>query len=75
MLQEELPTILPTNFPWHSDNARNCVNDEFKKFAASLDFKMATSSPYYSQGNGKAESALKISKGLIKKANKSKQDI
>jgi transposase InsO family protein len=59
----------------HSDNARNFVNDEFKKFATSWDFKMATSSPYYSQGNGKAESAVKMAKVLIKKANESKQDI
>jgi hypothetical protein len=50
----------------HSNNARNFVNDEFRKFAAS---------PYYSQGNVKAESALKIAKLLIKKANESKQDI
>jgi hypothetical protein len=56
----------------HSDNARSFVNDEFRKFAVSWDFKMATSSPYYSQGNEKAESVTKIAKLL---ANELKQDI
>jgi hypothetical protein len=53
----------------HSDNARNFVNDEFKKFAVSWDFQMARSSPHYNQSNGEAESAVKIAKLLIKKAN------
>jgi hypothetical protein len=57
-----------------SDKARNFVIDEFMKLAASWDLKMATSSPYYSQGNGKAEPTVKIAKHLIKKVNESKQD-
>ena len=34
-----------------------------------------TSSPYHSQSNGKAESAVKIAKNIIKKVTKAKQDL
>ena len=51
-----------------SDNGRNCVSAEFKKFASDWEFQHVTSSPHYAQSNGKAENAVKTCKRLMKKA-------
>ena len=39
----------------------------YAEFAADYKFKHVTSSPYYSQSNGKAESAVKVFKNMLKK--------
>ncbi|XP_058840279.1 uncharacterized protein K02A2.6-like [Topomyia yanbarensis] len=57
-----------------SDNGSNFVNKEMQQFAKEWDIEHVTSSPYHQQANGKAESAVKIAKKLIKKADDSKQD-
>jgi transposase InsO family protein len=59
----------------YSDNAKYFVGGKFQEFATAWGIKMATSSPYHSQGNGKAESAVKICKQLLHKAKDSKEDI
>lgn len=63
-----LPSILI------SDNGPQFVCDEFKKFAQEYDFEHRTSSPHYPQSNGKAESAVKMAKCLIRKAVESGKD-
>ena len=47
---------------------------ELAKFTSSWDIQHVTSAPYHSQGNGKAESAVKSVKRLIKKAGMSKTE-
>ena len=58
-----------------SDNGPQLCSVEFSKFSQQWEFDHVTSSPYHSQSNGKAESAVKIAKGLVKKAIKSNMDI
>ncbi|XP_062541083.1 uncharacterized protein K02A2.6-like [Armigeres subalbatus] len=57
-----------------TDNGVQFVSTEFRKFAADWGFQHTTSAPYHQQANGKAESAVKIAKSLLKKASESKQD-
>lgn len=64
-----VPAVLIT------DNGTNYASREFTEFARAWDFQHQTSSPHYSQSNGKAESAVKIIKGLIQKTVKSGGDI
>ena len=45
------------------------------KTAKQWEFYHTTSSPYHHQSNGKAESAVKIAKRLLKKATQDKKDI
>lgn len=49
-----------------TDNGPNYSSREFRDFARLWDFHHVTTSPHHSQANGKAESAVKIIKGLIK---------
>ena len=58
-----------------SDNGPVYASEEFRKFASQWDFQHITTSPHYSQANGKAESAVKICKALLKKAQLAKSDI
>ena len=58
-----------------SDNGPQLCSVEFNKFSQQWEFDHVTSSPYHSQSNGKAESAVKIAKGLVKKAIRSNRDI
>ncbi|XP_062619903.1 uncharacterized protein K02A2.6-like [Saccostrea cucullata] len=58
-----------------SDNGPQFTNDAFRNFANEWDFEHSTSSPYHNQSNGKAESAVKIAKGIIKKSMKEKEDL
>lgn len=57
-----------------SDNGQPFASVEFKNFANQYGFEHITSSPGYPQSNGKAESAVKTAKNLIKKAIASKSD-
>ncbi|KAK3703506.1 hypothetical protein QZH41_002225 [Actinostola sp. cb2023] len=51
-----------------SDNGPQFTADEFSKFAKTWHFEHRTSSPGNSKGNGKAESAVKTAKRLMRKA-------
>jgi len=48
-------------------NGTNFTNSEFKNFACNWELKHETSSQHHQQANGKAESAVKIAKTLMKK--------
>lgn len=58
-----------------SDNGPQFKSADFHTFACDWEFEHSTSSPYHSQSNGKAESAVKIAKKLVKKCVSSKTDI
>ncbi|UYV84124.1 K02A2.6-like [Cordylochernes scorpioides] len=51
-----------------SDNGRQFTSTEFQKFSKEWQFQHSTSSPLHSQGNGKAEAAVKIAKNILKKS-------
>jgi len=51
----------------YSDGGPPYNSWEFKEFARKYEFKHITSSPTFSQSNGKAESAVKTAKRLMKK--------
>jgi Integrase core domain len=57
------------------DNGVQFVSKEFRDFAKKYEFRISTCSPYHKEGNGKAESAVKIAKSLIKKSIDSKTDL
>lgn len=47
----------------------------FKKFSEEWEFSHCTSSPYYHQANGKAESAVKIAKKIVKRTRQDGTDL
>ena len=51
-----------------SDNGPQFDCHEFSRFARDYGFALVKSSPYHSRGNGKAESAVKITKNILKKS-------
>ncbi|GBN14462.1 hypothetical protein AVEN_170068-1 [Araneus ventricosus] len=69
------PENLNYNIFQVDDNGQQFRSAESAKFAKKWQFNNSTSSPYYSKGNGKAESAVKIVKNTIKKSIKDKDDI
>nr|XP_039263235.1 uncharacterized protein K02A2.6-like [Styela clava] len=58
-----------------SDNAPQYSSEEFRIFAGDYELQHVTSSPTYSQSNGKAKSAVKQMKSLMIKAIESKSDV
>jgi len=59
--------MLKRSFATHSitvtirtGNGPQLVSEEFEEFAREWNFSHTTSSPYYAQSNGKAESTVKI---------------
>ena len=58
-----------------SDNGPQFSLERFAKFAETWEFQHDTSSPGHSQSNGKAESAVKTAKKLMKRAELSKSEI
>ena len=55
--------------------AHQYASEEFRHFSQEWKFKHVTSSPRYPQSNGKAESAVKTCKMLLKKADLAKTDV
>ena len=51
-----------------TDNDLQLVNLEYARFAREYGFTSIKSSSYHSRGNGKAESAVKIVKNILKKS-------
>ena len=58
-----------------TDNGPQFRSQEYENFAKAWKFGHSTSSPYHSQSNGKAESAVKIAKKLMTKAEKDHGDL
>ena len=58
-----------------TDNGPQYTSQKFENFKTVWGFKHTTSSPYHSQSNGKAESAVKIAKKLIKKCKHDNTDL
>jgi len=58
-----------------TDNGPQFRTQLYKDFAKQWGCNHVTSSPYHSQSNGKAESAVKIAKGMLKKVTKDNRDI
>jgi Integrase zinc binding domain/Integrase core domain len=57
-----------------SDNAKQFRSDEFDRFAKDWNFRHITSSPMMASSNGKAESAVKIAKRILRKAKDANTD-
>ena len=51
-----------------TDNGPQFDSYEYSSFAREYGFTMIKPSPYYSRANGKAESAVKIAKNILKKS-------
>ena len=58
-----------------TDNGPQYSSAHFGKFAREWEFQHTTSSPLHSQSNGKAESAVKIAKNLVKKSKRGNKDL
>ncbi len=52
----------------HTDNGPQFISQEYANFASQYGFRHTTSSPYHSQGNGRAEAAVKVCKLMLKKS-------
>jgi len=50
-----------------TDNGQRYISTEYKQFAPEYGIEHVTSSPYWPQGNGKAEAAVKIVKWMYQK--------
>ena len=50
-----------------TDNGTNFISSEFRRFLKSWDINHITSSPHHYKSNGRAEAAVKLMKGIIKK--------
>ena len=58
-----------------TDNGTNFISSEFCRFLKSWDVNHITSSPHHHQSNGRAEAAVKLMKGIIKKTTKEGTDM
>ena len=58
-----------------TDNGPQYSSDQFAAFTREWEFQHTASSPLHSQSNGKAESAVKIAKNLVKKAKRENKDL
>jgi len=53
----------------HTDNGSQFGCAEYENFAQAYSFQHTTSSPYYPEGNGQAEAAVKLMKSIMKKSD------
>ena len=53
----------------HTDNGSQFISKEYDRFAEEYGFRHTTSSPYHPKGNGRAETAVKVAKSMLKKAH------
>ena len=53
-----------------SDNGPQFIGTEYKQLCQKYQIQHITSSPYWSQGNGKSEASVKIVKRILKKSGK-----
>ena len=53
-----------------ADNGTNFISSKFRRFLKSWDVNQITSIPHHHQSNGRAEAAVKLMKGIIKKLQK-----
>ena len=81
-LSSTIITMTKCRFGWYglpekviSDNGAQFCSQEYSKFAKDWNFTYVTSLPYHNQSNGKAESAVKIAKLLLKKVKRDGTDI
>ncbi|RLU19993.1 hypothetical protein DMN91_008552 [Ooceraea biroi] len=58
-----------------SNNGTNFENKLMRSLGQEWGFELVTSAPNHQQGNGKAEAAVKIAKKLVKKSERSGQDL
>ena len=58
-----------------TDNGPQFSSEEFKRFAKLWGFTHETASPLYPKSNGKAESAVRVAKEIMKKAKHAKSDV
>ena len=78
---ESVINAIKRHFARHSiadmvtDNGPQYSSAHFSRFAREWEFQHSTSSPLHSQSNGKAESAVKIAKNLVKKAKRANKDL
>ena len=64
---------IPT--PLVTDNGPQFASEEFRSFAKDWGFDIPVKSPCNPQSNGKAESAVKIAKNIMRKAKRDKKDL
>ena len=53
----------------HTDNGPQFISEEYNQFVENEKFIHSPSSPYHSQGNGRAEAAVKVCKNMLKKCS------
>ena len=58
-----------------TDNGTNFISSEFRRFLKSWDVNHITSNPHHHQSNERAEAAVKLMKGIIKKTTKEGTDM
>ena len=73
--------FLKEQFSWHripdiliSENVPQLTSHQFRKLTTEWEFKHVTSSPHHHKSNGKAGSAVKVTKSLFKKAFRDEKD-
>ncbi|CAB4033978.1 Transposon Tf2-9 poly [Paramuricea clavata] len=54
---------------YHTDNGPQFIGKAYKEFAEEYDYNHTSYSPYHTQGNGRAEAAVKLVKNMIKKSD------
>ena len=53
----------------HPDNGPQFTSKDYMDFTSQYGFTHTTSSPYHSQGDGRAEAAVKVSESMLKKSD------
>ena len=80
--RETIVVFTKAHFAWYgipenviTDNGPQFRAQVYEEFAPQWGFSHVTSSPYHSQGNGKAEATVKIAKSMLKKVTQDNLDI